>query len=261
MIKLENVTKNFKHHQALDDVSVSFNENETTVILGPSGSGKSTLLRTINLLEVPEKGEMTVSDLQVQFGQPISMKEKIAVRKKSGMVFQNWNLFPNLTVVQNIMEGPTVVLSQSRSLAKHKAMELLEAVDLADTADRYPNQLSGGQQQRISICRALAMDPEYLLLDEPTSALDPELETQVLRVLLDLAKKNQSMIVVTHNMVFARAVADRIIFIEDGKIGFDGKPDEFFDHPDDRIKQFLSGIELAEGSDIIEEDRGTTKSK
>ncbi|WP_057769258.1 amino acid ABC transporter ATP-binding protein [Lactobacillus selangorensis] len=250
MIKLEHVNKAYRQHQALDDVSVSFDDGQTTVIVGPSGSGKSTLLRTINLLTQPDSGTLSIDDLAVDFAKPISSAQKIAMRKKTGMVFQNWNLFPNLTVRGNIMEGPTVVLKQSKTEAAAHADELLKSVDLLETADRYPNQLSGGQQQRISICRALAMQPECLLLDEPTSALDPEMETQVLRVLLELAKQKQAMVVVTHNMVFARAVAERIVFVENGRIRYDGSSDGFFNATDERIRHFLAGISLSEGSSM-----------
>ena len=158
------------------------------------------------------------------------------------MVFQNWNLFPNLTVLQNITTAPETVLGKSKEETEVKAKKLLSQVGLAEYADRYPSQLSGGQQQRISICRALAMDPEYILLDEPTSALDPELENQVLLILEDLSKMGQAMIIVTHNMEFARSVADKIVFVEDGDILFDGTPDQFFNHSTTRIKDFLSGI-------------------
>lgn len=244
MITLEHVDKKYVEHHALKDVSLDFPKNETTVIIGPSGSGKSTLLRAINLLELPEKGHLKFDDLDIDFSQPISSKQQFQLRRKSGMVFQNWNLFPHLTVLQNITEGPRAVLKQSKTVAENAAKKLLELVGLPDTANRYPNQLSGGQQQRISICRALAMQPEYLLLDEPTSALDPELEIQVLRVLKDLAAQKQSMIVVTHNMEFARLVADRIVFFEDGQAIYNGASKAFFDHPEGRIKAFLEAISL-----------------
>lgn len=244
MISLKNVFKTYGQHHALNDVTLDFPEHETTVIIGPSGSGKSTLLRAINLLEHPEKGDLIFDDLHMDFSQPIDRKTQFQLRRKSGMVFQNWNLFPHLTVIDNITEGPRVVLKQSKKQAQAKAKVLLELVGLADTADRYPNQLSGGQQQRISICRALAMNPEYLLLDEPTSALDPELEIQVLRVLKDLSQQKQSMIVVTHNMEFARLVADRIIFFEDGRVIYSGDSATFFKQPSERIKSFLEAISL-----------------
>lgn len=244
MISLQHIFKTYAQHHALNDVTVDFPEHQTTVIIGPSGSGKSTLLRAINLLEHPEKGTLTFDDLKVDFSQPVNRKTQFQLRRKSGMVFQNWNLFPHLTVLDNITEGPKVVLKQSKKEAQQKAHALLKLVGLSETADRYPNQLSGGQQQRISICRALAMNPEYLLLDEPTSALDPELEIQVLRVLKDLSQQKQSMIVVTHNMEFARLVADRIIFFEDGQVIYSGDSTTFFKHPTGRIKAFLEAISL-----------------
>ena len=244
MIKLEHVDKQYRDHHALNDINLTFEANQTTVILGPSGAGKSTLLRSLNLLERPQSGHYQIGAEQVDFSQEIPTKLVLKVRRMTGMVFQSWNLFPHLTIMQNITEGPIHVLNQSKAQAEQKALELLEEVGLADTKDRYPSQFSGGQQQRISICRALAMDPEYILFDEPTSALDPELEAQVLRVLLKLAQQQQSMIVVTHNIEFARRVADKIVFLEDGKIEFEGTVDEFFNHPTQRIHEFLTGMEF-----------------
>lgn len=244
MIKLSHVDKLYAEHHALVDVSVEFPEHQTTVILGPSGAGKSTLLRSLNLLERPEKGTMQLDDLTIDFSKDLTSKTILTARRKTAMVFQSWNLFPHLTVLQNITEGPRYVLKQSAEQANQRAHELLKQVDLDDTADRYPRQLSGGQQQRISICRALAMNPSYLLFDEPTSALDPELEAQVLRVLQRLAHEQHSMIVVTHNMEFARRVADRLIFVEDGRIEFNGSSDDFFNHPTERIKEFLAAMKF-----------------
>ena len=244
MIKLTNVDKQYKEHHALADVSVEFPEHQTTVILGPSGAGKSTLLRAINLLERPQQGQMTIGDLTVDFAHPLSNKEVLAVRRKTAMVFQSWNLFPHLTILKNITAGPIHVLKQDPATAEKRALALLEQVGLAETAHRYPGQLSGGQQQRISICRALAMDPYYILFDEPTSALDPELEAQVLRVLQDLAKRQNSMIVVTHNMEFARRVADQIVFVEDGRVEFAGTSAAFFNRPTERIAAFLDAMKF-----------------
>lgn len=244
MIKFSHVDKRYAEHHALVDVSVEFPEHQTTVILGPSGAGKSTLLRSINLLERPQKGIMQLDDLTVDFSQRLTNKQILAVRRKTAMVFQSWNLFPHLTVLQNITEGPRYVLKQPAQQANQRAHELLQEVGLDDTADRYPRQLSGGQQQRISICRALAMNPSYLLFDEPTSALDPELEAQVLRVLQHLSHTQHSMIVVTHNMEFARRVADRLIFVEDGRIQFNGTSDDFFNHPTKRIQAFLAAMKF-----------------
>ncbi len=227
MIKLEHVDKQFADHHALNDINVEFPENETTVILGPSGAGKSTLLRSLNLLERPQSGIYQINDEKVDFAKELPTSQILRVRRKTGMVFQSWNLFPHLTILQNITEGPIHVLKQSKEQAEKVAVGLLQQVGLDGTQHRYPSQLSGGQQQRISICRALAMNPEYILFDEPTSALDPELEAQVLHVLLNLAQSKQSMVVVTHNMEFARRVATKIVFVEDGKVEFDGTPSEF----------------------------------
>ncbi|UDM32197.1 amino acid ABC transporter ATP-binding protein [Lentilactobacillus laojiaonis] len=246
MIEFEHVSKFYKERKALDDVSVEFPKSQTSVIVGPSGSGKSTLLRSIDLLVRPDQGKLKIDDLAVDFSKEISRKETFNIRRKSGMVFQNWNLFPHLTVLENITAAPINVLKEDKAKAIKRAYELLDLVDLRYTADQYPGQLSGGQQQRISICRALAMNPEYLLLDEPTSALDPELETQVLRILENIAKieKDKGMVIVTHNMQFARLVADKIIFLEDGKILFDGPTEEFFNGDNQRIREFLSALSI-----------------
>lgn len=244
MISMKNIVKKYDGKTVLHDISVDFPSGKTTVILGPSGSGKSTLLRSIDLLARPESGSISFPDMTYDYGTPISKADSLKLRNKTSMVFQNWNLFPNLTVMKNITEAPINVLKQSPAEATKNAKDLLERVGLSEYGDRYPSQLSGGQQQRVSICRALAMDPEYILLDEPTSALDPELETQVLKKLEDLANNGQSMIIVTHNMDFARLVSDKIVFIEDGKKVFDGPTSEFFEHPTPRIKDFLAGISL-----------------
>lgn len=244
MISMKNIVKKYDGKTVLHDISVDFPSGKTTVILGPSGSGKSTLLRSINLLVRPESGSISFPDMTCDYAQPISKADSLKLRSKTSMVFQNWNLFPNLTVMKNITEAPINVLHQSPDEANKNAKELLERVGLAEYGDRYPSQLSGGQQQRVSICRALAMDPEYILLDEPTSALDPELETQVLKKLEDLANNGQSMIIVTHNMDFARLVSDKIVFIEDGHKVFDGPTNDFFENPTPRIKDFLAGISI-----------------
>jgi ABC-type polar amino acid transport system, ATPase component len=242
MLSVKNVVKKYGDKTVLKNLSVDFPEGKTTVILGPSGSGKSTLLRSLDLLVRPESGTISFPDITLDYSKPVSKKDSFDLRKKTSMVFQNWNLFPNLTVFQNVTTAPMTVLKRSKTDVEAQATKLLAAVGLADYKDRYPSQLSGGQQQRISICRALAMNPEYILLDEPTSALDPELETQVLLILEELSKNDQSMIIVTHNMEFARSVADKIVFVENGDILFDGTPDDFFNHPTTRIKDFLSGI-------------------
>jgi len=246
MISLKNIVKKYEDKTVLKDLSVDFPDGQTTVILGPSGSGKSTLLRSLDLLVRPESGTISFSDISLDYAEPVTKKKSFDIRKKTSMVFQNWNLFPNLTVLQNITTAPITVLKKSKKETEDRARKLLGQVGLAEYADRFPSQLSGGQQQRISICRALAMDPEYILLDEPTSALDPELETQVLLILEELSKMGQSIIIVTHNMEFARSVADKIVFVEDGDILFDGTPDEFFNHPTTRIRDFLSGITFSD---------------
>ncbi len=244
MIKLEHINKQFKGKYALKDINLSINKNETTVILGPSGAGKSTLLRTLNLLEQPQSGLYQIDDQSVDFSKYISQNQILTIRRMTAMVFQSWNLFPHLKILQNITEGPIHVLKQSKSKAQENARHLLKLVGLPDVEGMYPNQLSGGQQQRISICRALAMDPKYTLFDEPTSALDPEIEAQVLRILLKLAAQKRSMIVVTHNMEFAKKVADQIVFVENGQIEFTGSREEFFDEPSGRIHDFLTAMEL-----------------
>ena len=208
MLRLENVNKTFGGNLALKDITTTFENNQTTVLVGPSGSGKSTMLRSLNLLEMPESGKYYFDDLELDFKKGISKKEILEVRRETEMVFQNYNLFPHLTVLKNIIEGPVHVLKEDKESATKRAYELLKKVGLADKADAYPQQLSGGQAQRVAIARSLAMNPRYILLDEPTSALDPELELEVLKVLLQLAKEKQSLIIVTHNLAFAQKVAD-----------------------------------------------------
>lgn len=244
MLQLEHVNKTYTEHQALRDINVTFNPNETTVIVGPSGSGKSTLLRSLNLLERPDNGVYRIDDKEIDFSEPVATETKLWVRRQTGMVFQQPRMFDHLTILGNITEAPTQVLKQDKKTAEAEARELLEQVGLADTANRYPYQLSGGQTQRIAIARALAMHPKYLLLDEPTSALDPEMEAHILRILKQMADENQSLILVTHNMKFAEMAADRILFLEDGAITFDGSPDTFFNHPTERIQRFLNAFEI-----------------
>ncbi|NME24058.1 amino acid ABC transporter ATP-binding protein [Ligilactobacillus salivarius] len=245
MLRLENVNKTFGGNLALKDITTTFENNQTTVLVGPSGSGKSTMLRSLNLLEMPESGKYYFDDLELDFKKGISKKEILEVRRETEMVFQNYNLFPHLTVLKNIIEGPVHVLKEDKESATKRAHELLEKVGLADKADAYPQQLSGGQAQRVAIARSLAMNPRYILLDEPTSALDPELELEVLKVLLQLAKEKQSLIIVTHNLAFAQKVADKILFVEDGQILFQGPKDDFFNSDNQRIKNFLSAMTLS----------------
>ena len=245
MLRLENVNKTFGGNLALKDITTTFENNQTTVLVGPSGSGKSTMLRSLNLLEMPESGKYYFDDLKLDFKKGISKKEILEVRRETEMVFQNYNLFPHLTVLKNIIEGPVHVLKEDKESATKRAYELLKKVGLADKADAYPKQLSGGQAQRVAIARSLAMNPRYILLDEPTSALDPELELEVLKVLLQLAKEKQSLIIVTHNLAFAQKVADKILFVEDGQILFQGPKDNFFNSDNQRIKNFLSAMTLS----------------
>ena len=245
MIEIKNIQKSYGDFHALKDISLTFKTGETTVIVGPSGSGKSTLLRTLNLLEVPESGILKNGDLEVDFSSKISKETMMAIRKDTAMVFQSFNLFPHLSVLENVIEGPLTVLKLSKTEATARAKNLLTKVGLADKLDHYPDQLSGGQQQRVAIARALAMEPDFVLFDEPTSALDPELEAEVLRVLKELASEKLSMIIVTHNLDFAREAADRMLFLEDGKVGFDGPTKDFFESTTDpRIARFINSITI-----------------
>ena len=220
-------------------VSETIRKGEVVVIVGPSGSGKSTFLRSLNLLEVPSSGSIFFE------GTDITSKEtNIDMhRQKMGMVFQHFNLFPHKTILENITLAPIKVLKKSKEEAEARAMELLEKVGLAAKANAYPSQLSGGQKQRIAIVRALAMDPEVMLFDEPTSALDPEMVGEVLELMKELARDGMTMVVVTHEMGFAREVATRVIFMESGEVREQGSPEEFFGNPkDERLKEFLSKI-------------------
>ena len=245
MIEIKNIQKSYGDFHALKDISLTFRTGETTVIVGPSGSGKSTLLRTLNLLEVPESGILKNGDLEVDFSSKISKETMMAIRKETAMVFQSFNLFPHLSVLENVIEGPITVLKLSKTEATARAKNLLTKVGLADKLDHYPDQLSGGQQQRVAIARALAMEPDFVLFDEPTSALDPELEAEVLRVLKELASEKLSMIIVTHNLDFAREAADRMLFLEDGKVGFDGPTKDFFESTTEpRIARFINSITI-----------------
>ena len=243
-INFKNISKSYGDHLVLDNINTSFKEGQTTVIVGSSGCGKSTLLRCINLLEIPQSGILEVDDRAVNFKEKLSSKELLEIRKKTGMVFQSFNLFPHLTALQNVTEAPIYVQKQDKNEAIKEAKELLAKVGLSHKEDTYPNRLSGGQAQRVAIARALAVNPYFLLLDEPTSALDPELEAEVLKVILSLAKEKKSMIIVTHNMNFARKIADRILFLDKGVIAFDGLVDEFFNSQNERIKSFISAMDI-----------------
>ncbi len=239
IIQIRHVFKNFKHVRALDDVSLDVQRGEVAFIFGPSGSGKSTLLRCINKLETVDKGEIIVDGITVN--DPHADID--AMRAEVGMVFQSFNLFPHLTALQNITLAQEKVRKRSREEATAIAHRLLERVGLPDKANSYPNQLSGGQKQRVAIARALAMNPKIMLFDEPTSALDPEMIREVLDVMLDLAREGMTMVVVSHEMGFARAAADRMIFLESGRVVEIATPEELFSNPkEERTKQFLSQI-------------------
>ncbi|USR78905.1 amino acid ABC transporter ATP-binding protein [Arcanobacterium pinnipediorum] len=224
---------------ALGGVSIDFDPHQTTAIVGPSGSGKSTLLRTLNLLEIPERGTLSVTDRTIDFSNRITSDDKHLIRAHSAMVFQDFQLFAHVSVLDNVTLGPIQALGIARTEAVARARELLANVGLAGREDAYPYQLSGGQKQRVAIARALAMQPEYLLCDEPTSALDPELAAEVRTTLQDVARQQTALILVTHDMGFARSIADRIIFLQDGKIEFDGDTQAFFAAPTERIERFL----------------------
>ncbi len=246
-MKITKVNKTFGNHKVLKNISLDFPAGKTTVLVGPSGSGKSTILRSLDLLERPESGSFDLDELHIDFSKKIKDADVLTVRKKTGMVFQSYNLFPHFTALQNVTEGPVQVLGKKKADAEAEAKQLLAKVGLADKADFYPETLSGGQAQRVAIARSLAMHPEYILLDEPTSALDPELEMEVLKVLLQLAKEKQSLVIVTHNLAFARRVADKIVFLEKGEILYDGDAGEFFaqDNDNQRIRDFLNSMSLA----------------
>ena len=243
MVILEHISKSFDSVPVLKDISISFQAGKTIALIGPSGSGKSTLLRCINLLEIPESGKLSINGQEICFDAAIKNKEILDMRRASGMVFQGFHLFPHRTVIENIIEAPVHVLKQPPEQAKQTARALLEKVGLADKADAYPDQLSGGQQQRTAIARALAMNPEFLLLDEPTSALDPELEAEVLKVLSAMSREGTSMLIVTHNLNFAQEVADEIVFLDQGGIQYRGTPRELFHECElPRVRDFISGM-------------------
>lgn len=239
MIDVKNLSKSFGDHLVLDDITESIQVGEKVVIIGPSGSGKSTLLRSLNMLEEPTSGAI--------FFDGVDLADKSVDinlhRQKMGMVFQHFNLFPHLTVKKNITLAPVRLGLMKQPEADKKAMELLERIGLADKADTYPNMLSGGQKQRIAIVRALAMNPDVLLFDEPTSALDPEMVGEVLELMKELARGGMTMVCVTHEMGFAREVANRIIFIDEGIVKVDKPPKAFFANPEnERLKAFLSKV-------------------
>ena len=237
MLKIRNLQKNFDDLEVLKDINIDVDEGEVVCIIGPSGSGKSTLLRCINQLEIPTAGEIEYKGKSVTGGE-IKLRD---FREEVGMVFQRFNLFPMKTVLGNIMLAPVLTKHKSKKEAEEKAMELLRKVGLESKASAMPAMLSGGQQQRVAIARALAMEPQALLFDEPTSALDPELVGEVLDVMKDLAKEGMTMVVVTHEMAFARDVSDKVIFMDDGYVVEEGTPEEVLGNPrEERTKAFLS---------------------
>ena len=233
-----NVSKAFDEFEALKGINLTVHKGEVVVIIGPSGSGKSTFIRTLNRLETIDQGEIIIDGIKLEEG-----THQDAVRREVGMVFQNFNLFPHMTVLENIILAPMKVRGTSSTEASKNAMELLKRVGITEQANKYPSALSGGQQQRVAIARALAMQPKLMLFDEPTSALDPEMVNEVLQVMKELAISGMTMIVVTHEMGFAKEVADRIIFFDQGKIIEEGPPAQFFNHPkEERTRAFLGQI-------------------
>ena len=239
MINITNLYKNFGDLEVLKNISTEIKKGEIISIIGPSGSGKSTFLRCINKLEEPSSGHIYIDGMDLMDKNTDINK----VRERVGMVFQHFNLFPNMTVLENLTLSPTIVKKESKEEAEKYALYLLQKVDLSDKANSYPNQLSGGQKQRIAIARALAMKPEVILFDEPTSALDPEMIKEVLDVMRNLAKEGMTMLIVTHEMGFARNVGNRILFMDNGEIIEDCSPKDFFENPtNERIKDFLNKV-------------------
>ena len=239
VIEMRHVDKHFGDLHVLKDINLSVDKGDVVVLIGPSGSGKSTLCRTINRLETIDSGEILIEGEAL----PQEGKELAQMRAEIGMVFQSFNLFAHKTILQNVTLGPIEVLRKPKDQAEREAMELLERVGVAEQAHKVPAQLSGGQQQRVAIARSLAMHPKAMLFDEPTSALDPEMINEVLEVMVELAREGMTMVVVTHEMNFARRVSNRVVFMADGQIVEEAAPDEFFDHPQTtRAKDFLDSI-------------------
>lgn len=239
LIRAENVRKSFSGKEVLKGIDLEIRRGEVVVIIGPSGSGKSTFLRCLNLLEVPTGGHIYFNDVDIT-DKSVNIDLH---RQKMGMVFQHFNLFPHMDILRNMTIGPEKLLKKSKEEAEKQALELLKRVGLADRSHAYPSQLSGGQKQRIAIVRALCMQPEVMLFDEPTSALDPEMVGEVLQVMRDLAREHMTMVVVTHEMGFAREVGTRVLFMDEGNIMEENEPSEFFNHPRcERLKDFLSKV-------------------
>ena len=238
LIKVEHLHKKFKNQEVLHDISVEIHKGDVISVIGPSGSGKSTFLRCLNALESPTKGDIFFE------GQSVLRSKNVDVlRQKMGMVFQQFNLFPHMSILDNLTLGPRKLLKKSKEEAEEKAMVLLKRVGLEDKAGQFPLQLSGGQQQRVAIVRALAMEPDVMLFDEPTSALDPEMVGEVLQVMRDLAEEKMTMVVVTHEMGFAREVSNRVLFLEDGYFITEAAPEDFFYHCEsERVQSFLSKV-------------------
>ncbi|MCG5253088.1 amino acid ABC transporter ATP-binding protein [Brevibacillus agri] len=243
MITITDLHKQFHNLHVLKGISLTVEKGKVVVIIGPSGSGKTTLLRCLNALEVPTSGSVQIGEVKLDFSQKLERASIPRLRKQTGMVFQSYNLFPHMTAVENVMEGPVTVKKESKESARAKASKLLSKVGLGDKLDHYPAQLSGGQQQRVGIARALAMDPQVMLFDEPTSALDPELVGEVLKVMKELAQEGMTMVVVTHEMGFAREVADEVIFMDQGVIVERDTPAKLFSSPrEERTRQFLQHL-------------------
>ncbi|WP_203162604.1 ATP-binding cassette domain-containing protein [Staphylococcus epidermidis] len=239
MINIKNLNKKFGANEVLRDINLTVDKGEVVAIIGPSGSGKSTLLRCMNLLDVPSKGKVIFEDNELT-QHNVQLDN---LRQKMGMVFQNFNLFPHKKVIENVMLAPLLLHKDSKDQLKEKALYLLEKVGLKDKADSYPNQLSGGQKQRVAIARALAMEPDVMLFDEPTSALDPEVVGDVLKVMRQLANEGMTMVIVTHEMNFAKEISDKVVFMADGVVVESGTPQNIFENPQNsRTQNFLSRV-------------------
>ncbi|WP_010651805.1 amino acid ABC transporter ATP-binding protein [Oceanobacillus massiliensis] len=239
MIKASNITKVFGKNEVLKNISTTINKGEVVTVIGPSGSGKSTFLRCLNLLEQPTTGDIYIEDVKITDGKV----NKLEIRKNIGMVFQHFHLFPHMTVLENVIYAPQKVKKEAKETAVENGKRLLAKVGLTDKENAYPNRLSGGQKQRVAIARALAMEPDIMLFDEPTSALDPEMVKEVLDVMKDLVDTGMTMIIVTHEMNFAKEVADKVLFLDDGVLLEEGNPKEFFTEPKtERAKDFLNKV-------------------